>query len=172
MDGRPRPYLGIRLGLILIGVLLLGSLAVYLRLRSQAGRPEATTIQQLLDAQVAAWNKGDLEGFMQVYWRSPELSFFSGKDKTHGWEATLKRYQKRYQAEGRQMGTLTLSEIQIEPLSTDSAFVRGRWQLVLPKENPGGLFTLVFKKQPEGWRIVHDHTSTEPAPAGNGQRPM
>lgn len=116
-------------------------------------------VRQVLDNQVAAWNKGDLKGFMAGYWPSPKLSFFSGKDKTRGWQATLERYQKRYQAEGKEMGKLTFREIEIEPLGPDSAWVRGRWQLQLTKEKVGGLFTLIFKKFPDGWRIVHDHTS-------------
>jgi beta-aspartyl-peptidase (threonine type) len=116
-------------------------------------------VRQVLDAQVAAWNKGDLKGFMAGYWKSDNLSFFSGKDKTHGWQATLERYQKRYQAEGREMGKLTFDELEIEALGPDTAWVRGRWKVVTSKETLGGLFTLIFKKLPEGWRIVHDHTS-------------
>ena len=117
-------------------------------------------IRQILDAQVAAWNKGDLKGFMDGYWKSPELSFSSGKDRTRGWEATYERYRKKYQAEGREMGKLSFSELEIEPLGPDSAFVRGRWKLVTSKETFGGLFTLIFRRFPEGWRIVHDHTSS------------
>ena len=117
-------------------------------------------IRAVLDAQVTAWNKGDLRGFMEGYWHSPDLSFFSGKDKTKGWQATLERYQKKYQTEGREMGKLSFSEIEIEILSADHALVKGRWQLVLKKETPGGLFTLIIKKMAPGWRIVHDHTSS------------
>jgi len=116
-------------------------------------------IRKVLDKQVAAWNKGDLDGFMTGYWKSPNLMFFSGKDKTRGWEATLKRYQKKYQSEGRKMGKLTFSELEIDVLGPKTAWVRGRWQVVLDKEKPNGLFTLIMKKFTEGWRIVHDHTS-------------
>jgi beta-aspartyl-peptidase (threonine type) len=116
-------------------------------------------VREVLDKQVAAWNKGDLDGFMAGYWKSPSLMFFSGKDKTRGWEATLKRYQKKYQSEGRKMGKLTFSELEIDVLGPDSVWVRGGWQVVLDKEKPNGLFTLIMKKFPEGWRIVHDHTS-------------
>jgi uncharacterized protein (TIGR02246 family) len=117
-------------------------------------------IRAVLDAQVVAWNKGDLEGFMAGYWKSPKLTFYSGKTKMRGWQATLDRYRKRYQGEGREMGKLAFSELEIEVLGDDYAFVRGRWQLTLKGENPGGLFTLVLKKLPEGWRIIHDHTSS------------
>jgi beta-aspartyl-peptidase (threonine type) len=117
-------------------------------------------IRRVLTDQAAAWNKGDLAGFMTGYWKSDDLTFFSGKDKTRGWEATIERYRKRYQAEGKEMGQLTFSDLAIETLGPDSGWVRGRWQLVTTKETFGGLFTLIFKKKPEGWRIVHDHTSS------------
>jgi uncharacterized protein (TIGR02246 family) len=116
-------------------------------------------IRKLLDDQSAAWNKGDIEGFMSGYWKSPDLSFTSGGESTRGWEATLERYRKRYQGEGKEMGKLAFSDVQVQILSTDSAFVRGKFQLVRSKDRPSGLFTLILKKFPEGWRIIHDHTS-------------
>jgi beta-aspartyl-peptidase (threonine type) len=116
-------------------------------------------VRQVLDSQVAAWNKGDLKGFMDGYWKSDKLTFFSVDKVEHGWQATYDRYQKRYQAEGREMGKLSFSDLDIQMLGDDTAWVRGRWKLVLSKESPGGLFTLIFKKLPEGWKIVHDHTS-------------
>jgi beta-aspartyl-peptidase (threonine type) len=119
----------------------------------------AKKIAQVLEMQALAWNKGDLKGFMAGYWKSPDLTFYSGKDKTRGWQATLERYEKRYQAEGKEMGKLTFSELEIDVLGTNSAVVRGRWKVVTSKETLGGLFTLIFKKTPDGWRIVHDHTS-------------
>jgi len=117
------------------------------------------TIQQVLDEQTAAWNKGDLQGFMKGYRKSDRLTFFSGDKKTTGWQATLDRYQKKYQGEGKEMGQLTFSEIAIDLLGPDAALVRGRFTLVLGGSKPTGLFTLILKKLPEGWRIVHDHTS-------------
>jgi beta-aspartyl-peptidase (threonine type) len=120
--------------------------------------PEAE-IRAVLDGQVAAWNRGDLEGFMGGYWNSPDMSFYSGADKRRGWQATLDRYQKRYRGEGKEMGKLDFSEIDVQPLGPDSALVRGRWHVKMTKEELGGLFTLIFRRFPEGWRIVHDHTS-------------
>ena len=120
---------------------------------------EKQEVRQVLDAQVAAWNKGDLKGFMTGYWKSDDLSFFSGKDRTRGWQATRERYQKRYQAEGREMGKLTFDQLEIEAIGPEAAWVRGRWKVVTSKETLGGLFTPIFKKFPDGWRIVHDHTS-------------
>jgi ketosteroid isomerase-like protein len=123
-----------------------------------AGAKES--IQQVLDAQVIAWNKGDLRGFMEGYWQSPELTFFSGGTTTRGWQATLDRYRKKYQGEGKEMGKLAFKEIDIKLLGSDHALVTGRWHLELKKEAVGGLFTLLFQKKDAGWRIVHDHTSS------------
>ena len=120
---------------------------------------QTEAVRQVLDSQVAAWNKGDLKGFMAGYWKSDKLSFFSGKDKTQGWQATIERYRKRYQTEGRKMGKLTFSDLEIEVVGPTQAWARGRWKVVRDKETLSGLFTLILKKLPEGWRIVHDHTS-------------
>ena len=88
--------------------------------------------------------------------------FQSGGQRFDGWEAMRDRYRRRYQAEGRAMGRLAFSSIEIEPLGADAAFVRGGWRLTMPDgTKPGGLFTLLFRKLPEGWKIVHDHTSAE-----------
>ena len=121
---------------------------------------ERAAIQRVLDDQAVAWNKGDLPGFMKGYLESEDLSFFSGNDKTKGWKATLQRYQKKYQADGKEMGKLTFKEMSIELLGDDHALVRGRFHLQLKTEAPTGIFTLVLRKTPAGWRIIHDHTSS------------
>src|SRR5947208_16895842 len=126
----------------------------------EASTKERAAITKVLDDQVAAWNKGELETFMAGYWKSDKLTFFSGNGKTAGWQATLDRYRKRYQAEGKEMGKLAFEELSIDLLSDDHALVRGRFRLQLAKEAPTGIFTLVLRKLPEGWRIVHDHTSS------------
>jgi beta-aspartyl-peptidase (threonine type) len=136
--------------------LILGSLAL---VPAESGSAAEKAVRGVLDAQVTAWNKGDLEGFMEGYWHSPKLSFSSGADVTRGWDATLERYKKRYQSEGAEMGKLTFSDLEVEALGPDAALIRGRWQLVRTKDKPGGVFTLIFRKFPEGWRIIHDHTS-------------
>jgi beta-aspartyl-peptidase (threonine type) len=118
-------------------------------------------IKHLLVSQVEAWNHGQLEGFMQGYWHSPDLTFFSGATETKGWEPTLARYRQRYQSEGKEMGKLEFQELKIDLLSRRSAVVTGRWQLTMSDgKQPHGLFTLILNRMaPEGWRIVHDHTS-------------
>ncbi len=118
-------------------------------------------IRAVLDSQVSAWNRGDLEGFMTGYWNSPDLTFFSAGTQTSGWDAALERYRKGYQAPGKEMGTLSFTDLKIVMLAPDAAFVRGRFHLVTTDgKNPEGLFTLVWRKFPEGWRIVHDHSSS------------
>lgn len=117
-------------------------------------------IRAILESQVAAWNRKDLEAFMTAYWKSEALTFYSGGIKTNSWQTTIDRYRNRYQSEGREMGHLEFTELQIETLSNNAAFVRGHWQLKMKDGEPGGLFTLIFRKLPTGWKIVHDHTST------------
>jgi len=118
-------------------------------------------IKHLLVSHVEAWNHGQLEAFMQGYWQSPDLTFFSGAAVTKGWQPTLDRYRQRYQSQGKEMGKLEFQDLSIDLLSRRSAVVTGRWQLTMSDgKQPHGLFTLVFKRMaPEGWRIVHDHTS-------------
>jgi ketosteroid isomerase-like protein len=117
-------------------------------------------VESVLHQQQDAWNHHDLEGFMAGYWNSPELTFFSGATMSSGWQATIDRYRKKYQGEGREMGHLEFSDLNIQVLAADAAFVRGAWELTLADgKKPHGLFTLVFRKFPEGWKIVHDHTS-------------
>ena len=121
---------------------------------------EAQAVRKLLDDQVAAWNRKDLDGFCQGYWNSPDLVFQSGGDRSNGFEAMRDRYRKRYQGEGKTMGTLAFGNLEVILLGPDAAMVRGRWSLVMPDQRkPKGLFTLIVRKLPEGWRIVHDHTS-------------
>jgi len=123
--------------------------------------PGTTTARSVLDAQVEAWNRGDLEGFMATYWRSPDLVFCSGSTVTKGWDETLARYRKRYQSEGREMGRLRFDGIEVIPLGEDAALARGAWRLVMTDgKEPHGLFTLLLRRLDGAWRIVHDHTSS------------
>jgi len=117
-------------------------------------------IKHVLLSQVEAWNKGNIEGFMQGYWNSPDLTFISGSDITKGWEPTLERYRKNYQQGGNEMGYLEFQDLTIDLLSRRAAVVTGRWGLTMSTgKHPHGFFTLVFKRMPGGWKIVQDHTS-------------
>jgi len=131
---------------------------------AQDSRPDAkSAVEQVLRDQVAAWNRRDLEGFMSGYWNSPDLIFFSGAQKTSGWQSTLERYRARYQGEGREMGKLEFSDLSIQELAPNAAYVLGEFHLTTSDgKTPHGLFTLIFRKFPEGWKIVHDHTSAAP----------
>ena len=123
---------------------------------------DGKAIEHVLRAQQAAWNRHDLEGFMSGYWNSPQLTFFSGAQERDGWQATIDRYLANYASPGHEMGKLEFTGLRIEVLGQESAFVRGAWQLTMSDgRKPHGLFTLVFRKFPEGWKIVHDHTSAE-----------
>ena len=117
-------------------------------------------VEGILRTQQDAWNRHDLEAFMAGYWSSPELTFFSGASEHKGWQATLDRYRASYASAGHEMGKLEFSGLRTEMLSSDAAFVRGAWHLTMSDgKTPHGLFTLVFRKLPDGWKIVHDHTS-------------
>jgi beta-aspartyl-peptidase (threonine type) len=121
----------------------------------------AAEVRAVLDAQVVAWNAGNIEDFMKGYWRSPELSFYSGGNRLSGWDATIERYRKNYQSEGREMGKLQFTIYDISVAGKDAAFVRGRFELMMSDgKKPTGLFTLLLRRFSEGWKIIHDHTST------------
>jgi beta-aspartyl-peptidase (threonine type) len=138
------------------------TLAALVMLSSSSGSSAdaAAAARAVLDAQVAAWNRGDLEAFMAGYWRSPELVFCSGDTVTKGWDETLARYRARYHAEGREMGRLRFDGIEVIPLGEDAAVARGAWRLRMSDgKEPHGLFTLLLRRLDGAWRIVHDHTS-------------
>jgi len=119
-------------------------------------------IRNVIEEQQAAWNRHDLEGFMAGYWNSPELTFFSGAHQSKGWQAALDRYKDKYQSAGHEMGKLEFANLRIETLGPEAAFVRGEFHLTMPDgKTPHGLFTLIFRKFPDGWKIVHDHSAGE-----------
>ncbi len=122
---------------------------------------DAAAVLRLLAGQVEAWNRGDLEGFMKGYWKSDSLTFYSGGTVSRGWQEAHDRYQRRYKAEGREMGTLVFDIHDVTLPARGQALVRGGWTLRMKDGRPGGLFTLWLRWFPEhGWRVVHDHTSS------------
>jgi ketosteroid isomerase-like protein len=121
----------------------------------------SSEIQNVLRAQQDAWNRGDIDAFMNGYWRSDKTVFVSGDEVTRGWQKVLDRYKAKY-SDRAKMGTLTFSEIEITPLSTDSAVALGSWKLKRDNDEPHGRFTLIFRQFPDGWKIIHDHTSAAP----------
>lgn len=131
----------------------------------QDNKREVRAIQQVLADQMKAWNRGDIPGFMDGYVRSSKLRFASGGSFRFGWETTLKRYQTTY-ATPEAMGRLTFSDLKVHVLSEKWAEVFGRWELKRGGEfeDIGGLFTLLMQKTDQGWKVLHDHTSSRPKP--------
>ena len=115
-------------------------------------------IQSVLHAQQDAWNRSDVDGFMNGYARSLSTVFVADDEVRRGWETVRERYRRKY-SDRTKMGTLAFSDVEITPLSADAAVVLGRWHLRRENDEPHGRFTLIFRRLPEGWRIVHDHTS-------------
>ena len=124
----------------------------------------ADAVRAVLREQVEAWNKGDLDRFMNTYWDSDELTFYSGGSVTKGRKAVAERYRKTYRAEGKEMGKLAFSEMYVQEFGPDAALARSRWKLTTSRETVEGLFTLILRKYPDGWKIVHDHTSRADPP--------
>ena len=109
--------------------------------------------------QVAAWNQGDIPGFMAGYWNNDSLMFIGKKGISYGWKTVLENYQTSYSSKEK-MGVLDFSSINLNYLSADAAFVTGKWTIHYEgKPDVGGWFSLVFRKIDDHWLIVADHTS-------------
>jgi len=120
-------------------------------------------ITEVLFTQQAAWNRGDIDGFMVGYEKSEALLFTSGGNVRRGWNATLEKYKKSYGDKGA-MGKLAFELRDIRFVDTDTAVVLGHWALTETPKTGSGLFSLVMIRMKEGWRVVHDHTSLEKKP--------
>ncbi len=113
----------------------------------------------VLKSQEQGWNSGSIEEYMQGYVKSDSLRFASGGDITYGWQTTFQRYSGRYPDKAT-MGRVIFSDLDVTLLATDAAIVFGRWRLQREQDQPNGLFTLLLRKTKNGWRVVHDHTSS------------
>jgi beta-aspartyl-peptidase (threonine type) len=120
---------------------------------------DRAAITAVLGSQIEAWNRGDLRGYMDGYARSPELVFTSGGNVRRGWQDAFDHYQVRYATDSKAMGTLAFAIDSIDPVGADGAVVLGRWDLTGTAHGGRGVFTVVLERRPEGWRIIHDHTS-------------
>ena len=152
---------------VYVGLLLAVVVALIPAGCSQQHATPVRQVQAVLDAQVEAWNHGDIEAFMQGYWKSPELTFSSGGSTRKGWEATLARYPDRYPTP-EQMRRLAFTTVSVRSLAPHDLLVLGDWQLDRDAGPLGGNFTLTFQRINERWVITHDHTSTK-APAPDAQ---
>lgn len=121
---------------------------------------DSDAIRKVLDTQQAAWNRADIPAFLQGYWNSPDLTFSGSTGTVRGYNGLLERYRKAY-PDSEAMGQLEFSGLEVRSLGPGSALVLGKWRLQRTIGNVGGVFTLVFEHFPEGWRIIHDHTSSQ-----------
>lgn len=119
---------------------------------------EDAAIRKVIAEQESAWNRADIEGFMDGYWRSDSLLFIGARGVTRGWQPTLESYKKGY-PDAAAMGKLTFTILSLQMLSPESAYVIGKWHLLRVKDEVGGHFTLLWKKIAGKWVIVADHTS-------------
>jgi ketosteroid isomerase-like protein len=142
----------------ILAVMLLILSAATVSLAQSRDEKIKADIRKVMDEQVAAWNRGDIEGFMKGYWNSPQMTFVSGNNVTRGWQPTLERYKKSYDSRAK-MGVLSFTDLEITVTSKESAVVLGRFTLVRESDKPTGMFTLNFRKFKDGWKIILDHTS-------------
>jgi len=155
-----------RISLILVVLLAgvgLASVAspVSLFAAGEPNEPDQAAIQKLMEAQQAAWNHGDIDAFMTAYWRSRDVTFSGTSGIVRGWDAVLARYKKSY-ADREAMGQLQFSALEYRFLGPDAVLLLGHWHLKRSKGDVGGVFSLLWQRFPEGWRIIHDHTSAVP----------
>lgn len=115
-------------------------------------------IRDILDKQLKSWNAGDIKGFMSFYWQSDSLQFVTSKGIIKGWENMLSYYEKAYPTKEK-MGSLNFDVLNVLVLSTESAFLIGRWRVLSNEKTNEGYFSLVFRKIKGNWRITVDHTS-------------
>jgi uncharacterized protein (TIGR02246 family) len=150
----------IRASLVAAGIALLFGLWAQRQLLGKPGEERAAdrkAITAVLNAQQAAWNRGDVDTFLVGYWHSNDLTFSGSSGVSRGWDSVLARYKKNY-PDRAAMGALDFSNLEFRFLGPDAALVLGRWHL--KRENEvGGVFSLVWQRFPDGWKIIHDHTS-------------
>jgi ketosteroid isomerase-like protein len=154
----PRNFLVVLVSAVLGLVLYLVAYSPVRAGNSDTRETGRAAIAKVLEAQQSAWNRGDVDAFLQGYWRSPELTFAGTDGIARGWDNVLQRYKRNYA--GREaMGQLDFSELEFRFLGADAALVLGHWHLARAKGDIGGVFSLVWERFPKGWRIIHDHTS-------------
>jgi ketosteroid isomerase-like protein len=123
------------------------------------GPADRAAITTVLDAQVGAWNRGDLAAYMEGYAKIDALIFTSGGKVRRGWQTAFDHYRARYGQDRAAMGQLVFQLDTIDPIGADGAVALGSWLLTDSPHDGRGIFSVVFERRPEGWRIIHDHTS-------------
>ena len=149
-----------------IFILALMLMATNARAQYPTATEDLAAITKVLNESTTAWNAGDIPGFMESYWQSENLRFASGGTVNFGWEPVRDRYLSRY-PDKKAMGELVFSDVDIKLLGPDHAMAFGSWRLIRDEDEPHGLYTLILNRFPEGWRIIHDHTSAATDERGN-----
>lgn len=144
------------IAIAILGVALGAVGAANLTTRADEDSPKA--IRVVLEKQVADWNRADVAAFMQGYWKSDETEFVGANGIARGWQAVFDRYRRTY-PDAKAMGQLSFANLEIRMLAPDAAYVLGEFHLQRESDNPAGVFTLIVRKFPEGWRVVHDHST-------------
>jgi uncharacterized protein (TIGR02246 family) len=138
--------------------LLLTAILFVTATTSHAQSKEEQQIRNLLQTQVKAWNRGDLEGFMQTYWKSDSLMFIGKSGIKWGWDETLANYKKGY-PDTAAMGKLSFDIIQVKRLSVMYYYVVGKWMLTRSIGDLSGHYDLLLRKIKGRWVIISDHSS-------------
>lgn len=125
---------------------------------AQNRQGDDAAIRTVLNEQSAAWNRGDIEGYMSGYWHNDSLTFIGKKGITYGWQQTLDNYRKSYPGKAA-MGQLQFDILQLKQLSVRYCQVTGRWHLQRKAGDLEGYFTLLFEKKNGQWLIISDHSS-------------
>ena len=153
---------------IFLFLLLTSAVAVVLFPHLATATPDDSSpeseIRAQIEMQADAWNRGDIDTFMNTYWKSDQTAFVGANGMTRSWQGVLDRYHKNY-PDRKSMGRLTFSNLEIHLLCPDAAFAIGQFRLQRENDAPAGMFTLDFRKFPEGWRIVLDHTTAFATPS-------
>lgn len=131
---------------------------------TQKQHPQASAdreeVRRVLEEQSVCWSRGDLDCFMQSYWKSDSLLFVGSRGLTYGWQQTLDNYKRSYPSAAA-MGQLTFDLKEIRPLSPETMLVVGKWHLAreVPEGDLEGHFSVIFRKFEDGWKIIADHSS-------------
>jgi len=115
-------------------------------------------INKAMDSQVKCWSNGDIDGYMDGYWKSDSLRFLGRKGLQKGWHTTLNNYKKAY-PDKKAMGKLIFKNISIEPLNNKQMFVVGEWVLERENDTLSGYYSLIWKKIDGQWKVIFDHTN-------------
>lgn len=137
--------------LVLISLLLIGC-------NSNNFENDKKEIMKVMDLQAQNWSNGNIEGFMDGYWKSDSLRFLGSRGLTKGWQTTLDNYKKAY-PDKRAMGKLVFDYISFEPMNQKQMFVVGKWTLEREKDTLGGYYSLLWQKFGEEWKVIFDHTN-------------